>query len=257
MTRFAAAIFVASYAYAQAPLAAAQALAAAAQTPASARFEVATVKPSSPAEIQAGTSGCKTGHGRAVCTNVTLKRCIYGSYGIAPSQIAGGPGWMDADRFHIEGKAEQPTDDDAALNEMMRSLLVERFHLASHRETRTMQALVLEVGKNGPKLEKSAGGEGSTDNGRGRLTVRNQTLDRFAEVLSRQTELPIVNQTGIPGIFNLKLVWTPDGENPNRADSPPSLFTAIQEQLGLRLEAKKTPIEVLVIDHAEKPAEGQ
>jgi uncharacterized protein (TIGR03435 family) len=224
-----------------------------AQTAGGPQFEVATVKPSSPEEIQ-GSSGCKTGHGRATCTNVTLKRCIVGAYHAGPGQIVGGPGWIDSDRFHIEAKAETPTDDDAILDAMLQALLKEQFHLALHRETRNMQALVLEVAKNGPKLEKAPGGEAVTDGSHGRMTLKNTAMDGFAERLARVTGLPVVNGTNLDGVFNMRLVWTPEGDNPNGPGSPPSLFTAIQEQLGLRLQSQKAPVPVLVVDHAEKPS---
>ena len=113
-------------------------------------FDVATIKPASPQEIQAGISGIKTGHGRITGTNVTLKRCIVGSYHLGPHQIIGGPPWLDSDRFHIEGKAAEPTYNDAVLDAMTRTLLADRFHLQAHRETRTMTALVLEVAKARP-----------------------------------------------------------------------------------------------------------
>lgn len=226
------------------------AVCALAQSP---HFEVASIKPSSPEEVQAGISGIQTGHGRAVGTGVTLKRCIIGSYHVGPGQVVGGPAWVDSDRFHIEAKAETPTDDDAALDAMIRALLAERFHLALHKETRSMQALVLEVAKNGPKLEKAAGGDAVTDGQHGGMVLKNSTMDAFAERLSRVTGLPVINQTGLDGVFNLKLLWTPDGEHPESADAPPDLPTAIQEQLGLRLASRKAPVEVLVIDHAEKP----
>ncbi len=216
-------------------------------------FEVATVKPSGPDEIAAGSSGISTGHGRAVGTNVTLKRCIIGAYHIGPGQVIGGPSWIDSDRFHIEAKAATATDDDNDLDAMMRTLLAERFHLKLHKETRSMQALVLEVAKGGPKLEKAAGGNAVTNASHGGMVLKNSTMDAFAERLSRVTSLPVINQTGLDGIFNLKLTWTPDGEHPKSADAPPDLPTAIQEQLGLRLASRKAPVEVLVVDHAEKP----
>ncbi|MGA7234701.1 MAG: TIGR03435 family protein [Bryobacteraceae bacterium] len=238
MIRFAA-IFLASFAYAQ--------------TPAALQFEVAAIKPASPEEIQAGSSGCYTGHGRARCTDVTLKRCIVGAYHAGPGQIVGGPSWIDSDRFHIEAKAAEAVGDDAELDAMMKALLAERFHLTLHRETRNLQALVLEAAKNGPKLEKAPGGEAVTDSSQGLLTLKNTTMDGLAERLARVTELPVVNHTAIDGVFNMKLVWTPEGENPKGPGSPPSLFTAIQEQLGLRLQSQKTQVEVLVVDHAERP----
>jgi uncharacterized protein (TIGR03435 family) len=232
------------------------AVAAYAQTVAAPHFEVAAVKPASAEEIQTGSSGCKTGHGRAVCTNVTLKRCIVGSLHVGPGQVVGGPGWIDSDRFFIEAKAAQPVEDDAVLDAMMQALLQERFHLAFHREDRNLQALVLEVAKNGPKLEKASGTEAVTDGSHGRLALKNTTIDGLAERLSRITELPVVNRTAIDGVFNMKLLWTPEGENPKGPGSPPSLFTAIQEQLGLRLQSQKAPVSVLVVDHAEKPGEN-
>jgi uncharacterized protein (TIGR03435 family) len=226
-----------------------------AQTGAAPHFEVATVKPSGDDEIKAGISGCKTGHGREVCTNVTLKRCIVGSFHVGPGQVVGGPSWIDSEPFHIEAKAAE-AGEDAPLDAMMRALLQERFHLTLHRENRNLQALVLEVAKSGPKLEKAPGGEAVTDGSHGRLTLQNTNMDGFAERLARVTELPVVNRTGIDGVFNMKIIWTPEGDHPKGPDSPPSLFTAIQEQLGLRLQSQKAPVSVLVIDHAEKPGEN-
>ena len=219
------------------------------------QFEVASIKPSSP---DPGSSGMKTGNGRLTASKVTLKRCIMGAYGLGPNQISGGPEWLDADRFDITAKAEQPVGDQLLMT-MLQSLLAERFHLVLHRDTKQIQAYVLGVGKNGPKLEKGDGQDSKTDNGRGDLVVTNATMDRFAEILSRQMDLPVVNQTGLEGVFSMKLKWTPENARPAAsadasATEGPSIFTAIQEQLGLRLHAQKVPIEVLVIDHAEKPS---
>jgi uncharacterized protein (TIGR03435 family) len=115
-----------------------------------------------------------------------------------------------------------------------------------------MAAYVLETAKNGPKLEKAKDEEGTTNSGRGRLDARNSTMVHLAEVLSRQMDLPVVNRTGLEGGFNLKLEWTPESAKPS-PDAGPSIFTALQEQLGLRLRTQKVPVEVFVIDHAERP----
>ena len=176
-----------------------------------------------------------------------------GAYALGPNQIAGGPAWLDSDRFEILAKAEQPVDNDLVLMRMLQTLLAERFQLMVHRETRTIPALVLEVAKNGPKLEKAEGKEASTNNGRGLIDARTITMRRFAEVLSRQMDLPVIDGTGLPGAFDLKLEWAPPNAKP---DSGPSVFAALQEQLGLRLESRKMPIEILVIDRAEKPSEN-
>ena len=219
-------------------------------------FEVASVKPST--SDSRSPSGMSTGHGRIDAKNVTLKRCILGAYGVGPHQISGGPDWLDTDRFEILAKAEQPIDDDAALVVMLQSVLAERFKLVLHRETRSVSALVLDVAKGGPKLEKAEGGRSTTNssNGSGGLTIdaRNTDMSSFARILARHTDLPVVDQTGLEGVFNLKLHWTPDRVTSSDRTAPdgPSLFTAIQEQLGLRLRAQKAPVEVLVIDHSER-----
>lgn len=233
-----------------------------AQSPAAAHFEVVSVRPSA-LDQSAVSSALKTGHGRLTATNVTLKRCIMGAFAVGPNQVSGGPPWLDSARFDIAAKAEQPVDDDAALMAMLQTLLAERIQLAVHRETRMIEAFVLEVAKDGPKLERAGEMESTTQNGRGLIDAKATTMDHFAEVLSRQMDLPVVNQTTLPGRFNLKLEWTPESRGPSRpgtddagVDPGISLFTAIRQQLGLRLRAKKTPIEVVVIDHAEKPSEN-
>jgi len=217
------------------------------------RFEVASIKPANPDHVD-GVSGVETKLGRLTATNVTLKRCILGAYGIRPHQIVGGPEWLDADRFDIVAKADGPVGD-GTLSQMMQTLLAERFKLRFHRQTRTMQAFVLDAPKGAAKLTKADGGEGKTISGRGQLTLENASMDKFADALSRQMDLPVVNQTGVDGVFNLKLRWTPEaaGAPP---DAPPPIYTALQEQLGLRLRSQKTPIEVFLIDGAEKPSEN-
>jgi uncharacterized protein (TIGR03435 family) len=219
------------------------------------QFEVASVKLSTG---NPSSSGINTGNGRLTAINVTLKRCIMGAYGVGPNQIFGGPDWLDSDRFEITAKAEQPVGDSILMT-MLQTLLSERFQLALHREKRSTEVYVLEVTKNGAKLEKGDGGGAKTSNGRGDIVAANTTMDRFAEILSRQTDLPVVNHTELDGVFNLRLQWTL--ESARLAKPPdvaavegPSIFTAIQEQLGLRLHAQKVPVEVLIIDHAEKPS---
>jgi len=222
------------------------------------RFEVAAIKPT-PADRQNGSSGITTRLGRLTASNVTLKRCIIGAYGVGPSQIIGGPPWLDTERFEIAAKADQPVGDHALMG-MLQTLLAERFQLSVHRETRNMEALVLEVSKNGPKLEK-AEGESSTTSGRGRLDAKATNMNLLAQLLSRALSVPVVNGTGLEGSFNFKLEWSPDSDRPVKPgeappDTGPSIYTAIQQQLGLRLQSRKSPVEVLVIERAEKPSEN-
>jgi uncharacterized protein (TIGR03435 family) len=217
------------------------------------QFEVASVKPSS--ADRSASSGINTGHGRLDAHNVTLKRCIMGAYSVGPHQILGGPDWLDSDRFQILAKAEQSTGGDDALMIMLQGLLADRFKLAIHRETRDLPALVLEVSKNGPKLEKAEPGEAVTSTSSNKTAVaidaRNCDMESFAKIISRKMDLPVVNRTGLEGHFNFKLEWAPESAN-----AGPSIFTAIQEQLGLRLRSQKSPIEIIVVDHAEKPSEN-
>lgn len=218
------------------------------------QFEVAAIKPAS-ATQNSHSSGLDTSNGRLTATNVTLKRCIMGAYSVGPNQILGGPDWLDTDRFDIAAKADQPVGDRIQMA-MMQTLLADRFKLKLHRQTKPVQTYVLDLGKNGPKLEKGDGHGSRTNNGRGDIVATNATMDRFAEILSRQMDFPVVNRTGLDGVFNVKLQWTPESTRAPQPEDGPSIYTAIQEQLGLRLHAQKLPIEVLVIDHAEKPTEN-
>lgn len=226
--------------------------AACAQPVATPQFEVASIRPS--AAPNGDSSGGKTGHGQLNMNNMTLKRLIMGAYMIGPNQVFSGPSWLESDRFDIRAKADSDVDD-SVLMKMLQSLLAERFKLAIHKDTKTIQAYVLEVGKNGSKMKKSESAESSTHGSRGKLEVTGTTMKTFAEVLARQMDLPVVNQTGLEGTFDFTLEWTPEN-NKSSGDAGPSIFTAIQEQLGLRMRAQKAPVEVLVIDHAEKPTEN-
>ena len=232
------------------------------QSAAGPQFEVASVRPSR-ADATNGGSSVNTRDGRLTMTNVTLRQCIVAAFRVKEYQLSGGPGWLNSDRYDIVAKADQPVKD---LMPMLQTLLAERFQLAIHREGRMFQAYVLEVAKNGPKLEK-AGPEGgsNTSSGRGTITAQRTTMDRFSDTLSRTMERPVVDRTGLEGAFNLKLEWTPDTAQPSKTSGDgkpaesvlgPSIFTAIQQQLGLKLEGPKAPIEILIIDRAEKATEN-
>jgi len=185
-------------------------------------------------------------------TNVTLKRCLMGAYGVGQNEILGGPDWLDQDQFDIQAKAEVSAGDEA-LMKMLQTLLADRFKLAVHRENKTIQAYALEIAKKGPKMEKSEPGESRTSNGLGLIEARSTTMAGLAQRLGRQLDRPVVDRTGLQGGFNFKLEWTPEGAQP--VDGP-TIFVAIQQQLGLKLDPQKAPVEVLVIDHAEKPTEN-
>ncbi len=177
-------------------------------------------------------------------------------------QISGGPSWMssDSDRFDITAIAPgegAPTKDNISL--MLRMLLADRFQLKVHRDTQERPVYALVVGKNGPKLKESAPNrESSVTAGGGRtaqITMANVTMERLAIQLSSGLDRPVVDKTGLTGHYDVKLNWIPEfaGPPPPGSDGV-NIFTAVQEQLGLKLQPQKVPIEILVIDHVEKPS---
>jgi uncharacterized protein (TIGR03435 family) len=220
------------------------------------RFEVATVRLTSEAEQASGSAGVTTGKGRYSGKNLTLKEYLIRSYGVSPNQIVGGPDWLGTARWDIQAKAEQPIDDDDAIMLMVQTLLTDRFQLKIRRDDREMRAYMLEVAKNGLKAQKSAPGtEYNTNYGRGKLEATGTTLPHLAQRLGRQLDLPVVDKTGIEGAFDFKLNWTPDGAKADPA-APPGIFTAIQEQLGLKLTGARAAVPVLVIESAAMPGEN-
>jgi bla regulator protein blaR1 len=229
-------------------------------------FEVATIKPSKP-----GRPGkAFTLRGTDVLTiNTSLMDLITVAYNVQQSQVAGGPKWMSTDKYDLDGKPDTPgTPSVDQMKMMIQKLLADRFQLKFHRETKKMSAYVLTVAKNGPKMEK---GDPNALPGLGfmqlgNMFVRNATMDEFAQVMqSNVLDRPVVNDTGLQGTWNFFLKWTPDESQfqgmgirvpppSDAADAPPPLFTAIQEQIGLKFEAGKAPVPVLVIEHAEPPS---
>jgi uncharacterized protein (TIGR03435 family) len=223
-------------------------------------FDVASVKPSPDASgdliyINLGTAS----HGEVTLNNTTLSECIRYAYGLVSEDQIAGPDWIRDRhiRFDIIAKAPPETSMDRLLA-MMQTLLTERFRLALHREPRRVPHFDLAVAKSGPKLV-AAPGDGPTARryyGPGRLSYTHIPMDRFAVLLSRQLKQPVFDKSGLSGAFDVELNWTPDDAPPAPADAGsapwPDIFSAIQQQLGLKLEVSKEPLEVLVVDRAEK-----
>jgi uncharacterized protein (TIGR03435 family) len=233
-------------------------------------FEVATIKPSRP-----DTPGkLFTVKGREVLTiNTTLNDIISFAYDMHPRQISGGAPWMGTDKYDITAKPEGAgVPSMQQLKALFRSLLADRFRLASHQERRELSVYALLVAKEGSKLTRSQadpnGLPGLGFRRPGQLGVVNATMRDFAGTMQGAVlDRPVVDQTGLIGKFDFTLNWTPDESQfatmgirvpppTNDAAAPPGLFTAIQEQLGLRLEPAKAPADVLVIDRVEKPSEN-
>jgi uncharacterized protein (TIGR03435 family) len=219
-----------------------------------------------PSQAEPGSSGINTDKGRISARNVTLRRCIRGAYNVPETQVLGGPKWIDEERYDIEAKAAGPAGDHEMMI-MLQSLLAERFNLVFHRETRPMSGYALVVGKSGLKAQHSAPDAGSrTSSRRGGIDAQACTMAQLAQRLSEAVHLPVADFTAAEGRFDFKLQWTPEdaqarppsaGDKPGTpADAGPSIFAALQEQLGLKLESRKVPTEVLVIDRAGKASEN-
>jgi uncharacterized protein (TIGR03435 family) len=204
-------------------------------------FEVASIKPSAPGAR--GPTIYNPTQSRFAISAITLKSLVAYAYDVREFQISGGPKWLDADQFDIVAKPDSnPTPE--RISAMARALLAERFDLQLHRESKEMPVLALVVSKGGPKLQPSAATAGpEVRGGRGRLLAKNVTMPIFAaQLAARVLDRPVLDRTGLPGEFDINLEWPPD-----------ELFAALQEQLGLKLESQKAPVEVLVIDHATHP----
>jgi uncharacterized protein (TIGR03435 family) len=223
------------------------ALALGAQT---AGFEVATIKPN----LSGGrVSSIRATTGRITMENVTLTKVTLWSYGIPDDREYAlvGPEWLT--REHFDFQASFPSDtplDQVKL--MMQSLLAERFKLALHRETRQLPIYALVVAKNGPKIHAVEDGQTRTSGRSGHFEATKITMQHFADLAANFLERDVVNETGLQGVFDFTLEWSPDEMRPGVESSGISLFTAVQEQLGLKLEARKGLVAVLVVDHIEK-----
>jgi len=220
------------------------------------RFDVASVKlhQEEPGPFRVSTAA---GNGRVDFINVTLKACLRHAYGLRSYQITGGPGWISDDHYDILAKSAGPAGR-AQLMRMLQALLDERFQLKFHFETKEMPVYALVVGKSGLKIkEVKDDGKGMQIGGDAQhpFSARNISMAQFAESLSRLQELdaPVVNRTDVPGIFNIDLEFSP--ENTTSTDSAaPSLFSALTEQVGLKLEASRGPVRILVVDQVSRPA---
>jgi uncharacterized protein (TIGR03435 family) len=231
-------------------------------------FEVATVKPVD-TDARAGRMFRMDGTHRWVATNYTLKNLIALAYDMNPRTISGGPGWMETQYFDIEAVTPggvRPTRLEQM--QMLRALLVERFGLKFHREDKELSIYALNVAKGGTKLKAAEKPEdppqlvGVVYPGKIEVPARSVTMDDFVAMLQRATlDRPTVNRTGLTGKYDFDLVWAPDesqygGEVPKAPDDAPSptLFTAVQEQLGLKLEPTRGTVAAMVVDGAAKPS---
>ncbi len=188
-----------------------------------------------------------------VMTGQTLKGLICAAYQVKDFQVTGGPKWIDADRFDINAKAEGAAND-TQLKDMLQTLLAERFQLVFHHEEKIAPSYALVLIKSGLKIKPVDGATGTNSNGsKGQLEVTGMTMSRFAETLSRELKTPVTDLTATPGAYDFKLQWSTEGD---ANDMESALFAALQSQLGVKLESRKLPIDMVVVDKAEKPSEN-
>jgi len=210
-------------------------------------FDAASIKASTASADS--SSGITTDTGRIAGRNVTLKRCIRGAYDIPEARVVGGPRWANEDRFDIDAKASGPAGEHE-LMAMLQQLLAERFKLQIHREKRPLPGYALVVGKKGILAKPSAPDERSSSNGtRHSIDATGCSMACAAMKLSEVLHAPVADATGIDGRFDFKLQWTPD-------EVQSQVFAALEEQIGLKLEGRKIPTEVIVIDSAQRPSEN-
>lgn len=243
-----------------------------AKIPDNLQFEVASLKPSTGKEPGGGIRPAPGGQ-RYLATNCPINLMLQVAYRIRADQIVGGPEWLNSDRFDMEAKAEKPSNGDE-LHVMLINLLRDRLKLQFHHEKKEMRMYALTVDKGGSKVTRhdaQSGGDPWMDQAQSKflhiqLTATMAPMDYVAYRLSQFMDAPVVNLTNLEGDYDFKLEFTRDlppgfpadgkinGEAPDT--SGPSIFDALKKQLGLELKAQKGPVDVIVIDHAEKPTEN-
>jgi uncharacterized protein (TIGR03435 family) len=217
-------------------------------------FEVASIKPAAPQEIGRTSTrmSSNTDSGSLVYSNANLKQILGRAFNVQQYQLTG-PSFMETERFDVTASfAPQSTSEQ--LSSMLQKLLADRFGLKVHRETKELPAFALTIIKGGPKFksaESDAGVSSNSNGSRWRMTAK-ITMRRLAEILTEQAGRPVHDQTDLTGPFDLTLEWSAGEAIANDRDAPPSVFTALQEQLGLKLEPIKAPVESIVVDQLQR-----
>ena len=224
-------------------------------------FEVAVIKPADPNDHSQGFH--LDGH-RVSIENMKMTSLICFAYSVQKAQIVNAPQWFDEQPWDIDGVPDAEGKPNwHQYRRMLQKLLSARFGLVMHPDKRELSVLALTVLKGGPKLETSKSDpdalSDSTGHGIGAsqtMKFTNETMTDFAQTLQLMGDKPVVDQTGLSGRYDFTLLWTPDAMRATEPDAAPPLFTAVQEQLGLKLEATRTPTDVFVIDAATKPTQN-
>lgn len=247
-------------------------------------FDVVTIKPSDPASQNVHIGISQSGAFEA--KNVDIKTLIMQAYDIRAFQLSGGPGWAGTDRYDIVTKDLVAGPSEEALRTMtddqrtafrdrimgkLRLLMADRFQLKVHKESKELTVYALVVAKGGVKMQTATGeysrdsglNASRADDGKTAITGKNLEIPNLIRYLAGQVGRDVLDQTGLTEKYNFKFSFSPDLNRPADIASPdapradtsgPSIFTALQEQLGLRLDTQKAPVEILVIDSVQKPS---
>jgi uncharacterized protein (TIGR03435 family) len=235
------------------------------------KFEVASLKPSTDASGRGGIRPAQGGE-RYIATNITLRLMMMVAYQVKTEQIVGGPDWINTDRWDMTGKAEKPSNGDE-LHLMLQDLLAERFQLKFHKDTKELPVYVLTVDKAAKMTAHDAASAGDPWIDQAidkvvqvKLSAKFCPMDYFVWRLGQLLDRPVLNRTQLNGGFDFELNYTrdlPPGIQPGALlngepidTSGPNIFTALKQQLGLKLEASKGPVQTLVIDRVEKATEN-
>jgi uncharacterized protein (TIGR03435 family) len=229
-------------------------------------FEVASIKPHRLGGLDVGGMRPLPGGQTYVAGGIPVRVMIKGMYGITDSQIVGGPNWIDTELWDVVAKAARPSTRDQ-LHEMFQTLLADRFKMQFHHETREMRAYVLTVDKDGAKLTLNDAQDPFDfplkSDGAGKQIGTRVSMPYLCWVLSTYLNTPVVDMTGLTRFYDFTLQWTPPRPRQAGELQPEplftearSVFTALREDLGLRLESSKTGVQVFVIDHVERPSEN-
>ncbi len=223
-----------------------------------ASFDAVSIKPNVSA---GGISSIRPTAGRVTMENVSLKKVMLNAWAIPDDREYAivGPDWLTTEHFDIT--ATFPADAQVTqMREMLQGMLADRFGLALHKETRQLPMYSLVVAKGGPKIRAVEAGESRTSGRAGHFEATKISMQKVADLVAKQAGLPVSNDTGLAGVFDFTLEWSPEADLKVGAADPAaasgssgvSIFTALQEQLGLRLESKKGSVEVLVVDRMQR-----
>ena len=221
-------------------------------------YDVVSIKPN---KTGSGHVGVHTRDSTYQAENVSLKNLLLNAYNLKEAQLVNLPPWGDSARFDINAKVVDP--DETVLNNltqqqrgsMLQAMLAERFQLKSHTDTAVLPVYELVVAKGGPKFKESANGDSQVNVHNTELTATGMSLATLADELSSELQRVVLDKTGLTAKYDITLKWSKD-DAPATDASPPTLLTALQEQLGLKLVSSKAPVPTFVIDHVEMPSEN-